>query len=535
MLPILPLVALVAGAGLLLLGLNSTFQQTWLLAILAAAAALLALAVTAFFLPATATLSAWAPADLFRVSLALRIEPLDWLFGMAILVLTLATLLTSVTRPGGPRLMVRGAMLVLAAAGLAAVFADNLPTRIMAWAGLDFIYFLILAILARSEGMERQSVLNWAFNSTGTLLAVGAGVLISRTSPTLALRDAALSPQSTLLLTLAAVFRLGLFPLHLGLPAEANLRQGMGTLLRLVPAVVALELVGRLAAFGFAEAVRPWLTLFAVLAAVAGAGQLWTIADPRLGLTYIVVAQSGLALLAGLWGGAQAVPALTACGLALVLGGGLLYLSDGPAARRPSTYVAPLLGAAAVLGLPLTVGAAGTTGLLTGLLNGQQWFVLAGVLTAELLLAAGLWRAAFWQSEPDEVEPLASALHGAGLLLLISAIVLLGLFAGAVAVALGSAEPAQLLGSTLVATALTVVVTAAGFGLWRLERVVSSGAALAALPLTLLARLDWLYRLVWAGVALMGAAVRNVAEVLEGEGALLWALVAGLLVWLVVR
>ena len=44
--------------------------------------------------------------------------------------------------------------------------------------------------------------------------------------------------KSTLLITLAAVFRLGLFPLHLGLPAEVNIRQGLGTLLRLIPAAV---------------------------------------------------------------------------------------------------------------------------------------------------------------------------------------------------------------------------------------------------------------------------------------------------------
>jgi hypothetical protein len=168
-------------------------------------------------------------------------------------------------------------MLLLTFAGMAAIFSDNLLTIIMAWAGLDLIYFLVLVLLGRSEGVELQAVLNLAFNVAGMLLAVGAALLISRESTALSLREAALSARSTLLITLAAVFRLGLFPLHLALPAEANIRQGLGTVLRLIPAAVALEVMARLAQFGFAPEARFWLTLFALAAALVGAAQLWAI------------------------------------------------------------------------------------------------------------------------------------------------------------------------------------------------------------------------------------------------------------------
>jgi len=106
--------------------------------------------------------------------------------------------------------------------------------------------------------------------------------LISRESSALSLREAALTTSSTLLITLAAVFRLGLFPLHLALPAEANIRQGLATVLRLIPAAVALEVMARLAAFGFVPATRLWLTIFALAAALVGAAQLLRIEDPRL-------------------------------------------------------------------------------------------------------------------------------------------------------------------------------------------------------------------------------------------------------------
>jgi len=45
-------------------------------------------------------------------------------------------------------------------------------------------------------------------------------------------------------------------------------------------------------------------------------------------------------------------------------------------------------------------------------------------------------------------------------------------------------------------------------------------------------RLDWLYRLVWNGFRALGGLIFTLAEVFESEGALLWTLVAALLIWL---
>jgi len=44
-----------------------------------------------------------------------------------------------------------------------------------------------------------------------------------------------------------------------------------------------------------------------------------------------------------------------------------------------------------------------------------------------------------------------------------------------------------------------------------------------------------LYRIVWSVIRLAGVLIFNLAEVLEGEGAVLWTLVAAVLVWLVFR
>lgn len=522
----------------MLLSLWPRFQYTGPVAVAAAAAALLALLVMVFRLPSRAVVSSWAPASLFEIGLLLDVDPLAWLFGVGVLVVTLATLLTGVARPGGRRAAVRGAMLLLAFAGLAALFAGNLVTRILAWAGLDLIYFLALIALARGDGLEPQAVLNLALNSAGTLLAVGAALIISRTSDTLSLRDAALTPQSTILITIAAVFRLGLFPLHLGLPAEANIRQGLGTLLRLIPAAVALEVMARLAAFGFAEPVRPWLTFFGAAAAVVGAAQLWNVDDPRLGLTYLIIAESGLALLAGLWGGALAVRALVEQSLAVLLGGALVFLANGHDERRPWTTVLAGLGGAALLGAPLTAGFLGVSGLYSGLLDVRNWPVLVAVVGAQIVLAAGLFRAVFWPGPPLEGEPLRRAAYFMGLGLLVVFVVSAGVFTGAFNVELKTPGLGWL-GWTGASSAIIVIIvlitTLSGVALWRFENVVRARADVAGTALTTLVRLDWLYRIVWSVIRLAGVLIFNLAEVLEGEGAVLWTLVAAVLVWLLFR
>jgi formate hydrogenlyase subunit 3/multisubunit Na+/H+ antiporter MnhD subunit len=529
--PLIPLLALLLGTGVLLLGLHPRFERVDVVAITAVflAWATLGLLAPLRLLPSSATLSAWGPPALLPLGLALVVDPLSWLFGMAMLTATLATLLTSVARPGGRRLAVRGAMLVLTFTGLAALFSDNLQTIIMAWAGLDLVYFVALVVLGHGEGMELQSVLNLAFNVTGTLLAVGAALFISRESANLSLREAALTPGSTLLITLAAAFRLGLFPLHLALPAEANIRQGLAAILRLIPAAVALEVMARLALFGFAPPVRLWLTVFALAAALVGAAQLWRIEEPRLGIAYFVIAESGLVLLAGLWGG---LLPLAAQALALMLGGAMVFLFSGHEVQRPWLSALSVAGVLVILGAPLTAGWLGAGGLYQALVSGGNWIVLAGVAAAQVLLAAGLFRVALWPGESSADTLPALAAYLGGMVLPLAGLAVAGWpAAGWIRSSLGdyAAPPG------VWALILVVATAAVGLGLWRFEALAGGAANWAVGALSALFRLDWLYRLVWSGFHFFETVVYNLVAVLEGAGAVLWAIAVILLVWLAVR
>ncbi|MGQ0603285.1 MAG: hypothetical protein ACT4QE_16505 [Anaerolineales bacterium] len=533
--PLIPLAILLVGTGVLALTWLPRFPLATAVSLATVLCALIATGLLLTTLPARAVLSDWTAVNLLPIELGLRVDGQAWLLAMGLLALMLAALLTGLARPGGPRVAVRVAMLLLTFSGLAALFAENIITLLIAWASLDFLYFLTLILLARGEGVQPQAVLHLTFNSFGTLLMLASALIIGQNASDFSLQAAATRQSTTLLITLAAVFRLGLFPLHLGLPLDVNVRQGLGVLLRLIPATVALDVVARLAALGFTEPARPWLTLFGVAAIWVGASQLWNTEDTRQGLPSVIIAQSSLALLAGLWGGAQAGAAVVALALALLLGGGLMYLSQGFDRRGRWWSVLPAIGGAALLGLPFTIGFSGLYVLYTAWQT-SFFVVLLAVVGAQALLAVGLLRTMAWPAEPLEGGALERGAHLAGLIGLASAAILSGLFVEPLGAGLGLRGLTGLgLELNWGAVGLIVLTLAIGVGLWRYESFIRARTETAATLAFSILRLDWLYRWVWLTLQGLGRVIETAAGVLEGEGAMLWALVVALAVVLLFR
>jgi len=315
----------------------------------------------------------------------------------------------------------------------------------------------------------------------------------------------------------------------------------MGTLLRLIPAGVALETLSRLALYGFPASVRPWLVVFALAAALVGALQLWNISDPRRGIVYLVISQSGVALVGGLLGGTTGALTLTATALALLLGGSLIYLSAGHDEQRPWPTGWALLGAAAIAGVPLTVGFLGVGRLYADLLaaGGWGWLALAVLLISQSIMVAGLLYARFWPGQPLEVEPALVAAYFGGLSLPAVLLVLTTVFT-TIPGPIVLFQSLGLIGfsgfGSLAALVLVALTLGAGALLWRYDTPIRERAgAIAGLPLAALGQLNWVYRVVWVIIRAAGSLVDNLRAVLEGEGAILWALVAGVLVWLLLR
>jgi hypothetical protein len=214
----------------------------------------------------------------------------------------------------------------------------------------------------------------------------------------------------------------------------------------------------------------------------------------------------------------------------------LLFLSSGFDDQRRWTTALPLFGGAAMLGLPLTIGLVGANGVYGGAFESNNWPVLIVVVLAQCVLAAGLWRVAGWPGQPLEGNAFELISYWIGLGLLALGLVVFGAASGWLARAL-NAPGLGAFGFTGNLAPLVGVLMTIGLGsaLWRYADVLRARAETVWEGAVALLRLDWLYRAAWAVFRLVGVVVFNVAGVLEGEGAILWTLVAAVLLWLLFR
>ncbi len=540
MTPLLPILLLLLGAAVTAAGAFLPRAMRGLPGAAPVLATLLALGsmlLVGLRLPAQVTVSAWSPQSLFSAGINLMADRITWLFSLAVLAAAVAVFLTGLSRAGGPRVGPRTATLIVTAAALAAIQAENLIALAITWAVLDLVTFITLILLAQGEDLETQAVLGLGFNAAAALLAVAAALDTLHSGQTSFLVSASpLTGRGVILLVLAAVFRLGVFPFHLGLPMEANIRQGIGTLLRLAPAAVALNLLTHIAAFTPDTPLKFWLSLAAAVGLLVGAALWWDAADPRQGISFAVLAHSSLAVLAALWGGASAAAGVFAFGLALVLGGAVIFLHNGYNETDRGWVAASLLGALTLAGLPLTVGYVAVSALYSGLAASGAWALLAVCIVGQLLICASYIRLAFWPGDAlPKGEPVIGLSYLFGLTLPLALALLAGLGA-AFAGTLGGLPAPTLFSLDAVLPGVVVAVTVlGGFGLWQFEDRVRARAASVWNAATSVARLDWLYVVFWEVYRFIGRTLRTAAGIVEGEGGVLWTIVAALLVWLLFR
>ncbi|MEY3150764.1 MAG: hypothetical protein RLY92_991, partial [Chloroflexota bacterium] len=214
MTPDVAVLVLLVGAGTVLAGLLPGFRFTGALAALTALLALVAVLLMGFWLPAAYTLAEW-PGGALR----LAAEPRSWLFALAYLVALFGLQLSGAVRGGGRRVAVRFCSLLVAAAGVAAIFAADLLALAVAWAALDLATFALG--LAGKEahapgvaGVTPNTMrLGINFAALAALLVAALG---APQAAGLALGSALLPARTTEWLWIAAALRLHLVPLHLG-------------------------------------------------------------------------------------------------------------------------------------------------------------------------------------------------------------------------------------------------------------------------------------------------------------------------------
>jgi hypothetical protein len=577
--PLFVLALLLGGAALL-----PAVHRWWparvpQVAFLTAATTSLVWLLAAGFLPLSLTFSEW-PVALSLLPWQGLVDEVAWLLSALWLLLLAAALLVSVATSLAPEARRQDAngqpatgetllwpalepvrpalqpvlLLLLGATGLIAFWSNSLAGILTGWTLLAAIWILLLLLatpLKESRHGSGERPGHW-------LVRLGAGLsapiflwlaaaALAAALPAAVNRGGLLAEigqwplRASAWLLLAAVWQMGIFPVHLWRPLDWHLPPYMAALIHTAPAVAGLSLLIRLVnATDVALSFGLPLTAIGLLGLLAGAVMSWSVTGERLRVVAaLALAHASLVLLVGMWAGGEA---LLVEARVLLIGIGLLFLSAAAQNEpRPAWYVVgPLLAAASLAGLPLTAGFTGRAALYNAWLDdGRFVLVLVSVLLHIPLLATAFYIA--WRSRPGAVSGAITPVSWK-----------LGLLPKGMALPEHEKWPGLLAAVALLLPAITLITpsrlafaevrfvtwlailapVAAGAVLLRYLPLLREGQLALRQVVDLDFPLAWLYQNVGRALAAAGSALREAATVLEGEGGMLWLIVLLVILWL---
>lgn len=475
--------------------------------------------------PAQVTiLSRWRPGIFFGSSPALLAGPEVWLLAVGLCGAVLAGALVQLGRVAEPPFTLGISTLGMLAAGLVALWGENLLTVLLAWCAFDMAWGL--GMLAGGLPVRRV-MLGAGLNIVATTVLWAGALTIEGRGGGLSwsLMDA--RGLGGDLLLIAGLLRLGLYPLHLALPT-GNRRGLPGAAPLLLGPALGWGVLARLSVLaGGAITAGPWLEGIAAATFVGGGMLAWTRIGADDGWPWVSVAVVGEVLWAGLLAGDAALPVLEAGGAVWLLGITLLYLNEGLNRAAPWWSVGPFLGGLALLGALPTLGwasvAAISGSLLTPFLGGRVLAFLLGQALLTAGVARRLMRAA---QERAGAGPLFTAARAAGIALPVILLLGGGIGRGMLLYEEGIAR--LLAWPGLAGWALWGAGTGLGVLLfWQENRLRQSGPIFGLLHDVL--RLEWVANLILSSLERLSSFLGEVADVIEGPGAILWALAIFLL------
>jgi hypothetical protein len=516
---LIPCLLLFLGAGITWLSRRQGDRISWALATATALAVWLSVLFVLPALPAGVELSAWRPASLFASRLEISLDRTSWGIVYAVATALLAVFLTGAARPASGAVGSRAMMLVYTALALLATMAGNLLSVAILWMSLDVLSFLYLIARVEDPASAQTLVGRLAIDMSGTLLvlAAAAASFVGTLELPFGARPVPLVP--TAFLALAVLLRLGLFPLHFTTSPLPQVRRGLGTLLRILPPAAALAVLARTLGNSVPPAIAPWLLLAGGLGSVVGSFRWFRAPEPIRSRTSLVLAAAGVGVVSAVnhpLGAAHALAVATSIMVTVVAIVSLTQI------RTPWHRLWPLMGCVLLIGVPWTAGGALMAGIVPTDLTPLSGLAAVLSLVSLVLLVGGVAREASRPVEPWPAgETLVRSVYGLGLALPPAALAGYGIL-------IRQAPTLPVLGGLL------AVVVGVGLGWWRRE---SLEARQVQRWTRLLAWLDPapLYAAVWRVYRGTMTLVRGLGEILEGDAAFLWVLIALLAVALVAQ
>lgn len=523
-LPLIPILILLIGALAVIGVWFARFRHPDIVASVVSLLALLSLIPLAVRQPIETLVSSWRPVSVFGAPASLRVEPLGWLVSLVAIAACASISWMGLAYPGRRRLASRALALGMTGALVASAYAANMLTLALAWGMFDALF--AIGVLARGGGggAGRRAAFAVGFNSAATVCLWVAALAAGQAHRSLYWHLSDLPDTARQLLALAAVLRLGLYPFNQWLPAIEEDTPGRPALLYILPPLAGLHVLIRLAqlnALPQASALA-WL---AALSMLVGGALAWLRGRSREALPYISVSTLGAVVLSALSGGLTATSAAVMANGAVTWALAMLTLNIGRGfdPKQPWWWPGYALALGALIGLPATTGFALRTNLAAGLVAGGDVLRILLAVAGETFTFGALIHLALAPLKIDAPSRWKTIVP----------------YAAAIALV---ALPAYLLPAfgrslipELIPPSFSTVLPALGFLgviIFVLPIALAAGLewSLGDRPLqprfdfARLMSLEWLYAFAFRLINAVAGWLRSVGALLEGDGAMLWAL-----------
>jgi multicomponent Na+:H+ antiporter subunit A len=530
--PFIPILILALGALVLsLLSAVPRMRGLCIVAVGVAGLAMVALLRLGTLLPVGGVISSWRPLALFGAPLTFEADAGNWSLATVLAAtsfLSLCACCASADRPAAANMA-----LILAAtgAGVAALFATSFVALVVAWGTTDVL--LAAALLRYGPRGARRAALA-LFSGILATSALWAAPLLTPAEGASGFLDLAhFAGRSVSMLQIAVILRLGLVPLHLWRPIDLETEPSQLIPLVVIPTLLGFDLLT------FLPALTAGLpsTLFALAAVtvLVGGFVAWSETEEPLSMAGVVVAETGMAVLAVANAGQQAVATAVAAAIVWALGVTVFSLTPGWSGRLFWRGLPSLLALLSLIGLPATLGFVTRFTAYNGLEADLLALVVA--LLGETFVVAAMIRLWFWA----ELRPLPGRRY-------LEPVYLAIFMSAAVALLLTGLSPDAFTGRGQDAAlpSLDEFVRqggAAGWAGWALPLVAGVALFLTGEGLRqrleggwqglgALLRLEWVYGLFYLAISQIARLMRGISGVVEGEGALLWTAVILLIILL---
>jgi NADH:ubiquinone oxidoreductase subunit 2 (subunit N) len=538
--PLAPVLILMLGTAITKIGTRfRPSREQDALALLMAGMAFVSTLLLAYQPASQVVVSPWHPPTLFGGQLAYTTEGLVAPFTLltSLICLAVAISLSKWLRETndngeGP---LYPAVLSVSAAALSLIYSANLITLCLSWAFLDLS---LLFLVVSQKGNQA------AFGERGRALTMSSLTGLGLVVAALLLDDQGLSPVFVpSLLLAAALVRVSFYPMHFWMVTDADMGSPTSTLLQVISITTGLSLLAKLQEFSpQGLPYQSQLVTISSLVLLATALSAWAAQNRRRAISGIALNQVALAVLSVAVVGPQARSSLLWSAISLALCLSLLNLwppEPARAGRRGLWLKLPIgLAIASLMGLPFTMGFVGRTALYRSLFALDRPYLWGLAIVADAILFAALFRIGADLAQFSTVNSQLSLWvpHLAGVIILVIPLVLLGVHPPLVSLLAAEVDlpaAAELIGGADIALwAVLLLPLVGGYLLHRgqkatLERSVAFWKSFGALL-----RLDWLHRWLWKVGWGIGAVLRGLAQVTEGEGYLGWTLLLAFIAFL---